>query len=64
MREAQKRILAKPGLTESPTCPECGRSCYLSDWDAKAGRCVDCVTPRSAMYDDPAAGAPFLPEEE
>ena len=63
MREAQRRILAKPELTESPVCPDCGRSFYLSDWNVAAGRCVECATPRT-VDDALDSSQPFCEEDK
>jgi hypothetical protein len=62
MREAQRRILAQPGISPDLVCPECARSCYVSDWNVAAGRCHDCLVPRAPF---PARDADhFLPPED
>jgi len=60
VREIARRLLAKPGITESPRCEGCQR--LMAVRDMRGELCVDCDTERFDMtWDD---DGPFLPSDE
>jgi len=61
-RTIQRKLLAKPGLSEIPRCQACAR--LMHPVDMRGELCLDCSTERSMVWDDSEDGKPFLPRDE
>ena len=62
-RVIQRKLLARPLITESPRCDACARLMPVRDM-RPSGLCRDCDTERMMAWDDTEDGKPFLPEDE